>query len=96
LIEPQRDRVQVRLREAREICPPREILSQQAIGILAAAALPRIAFAANRTTTGFFGTPIEMGIHDRLTRERLRDSEHAPTDAVRAFTSYGNLPSSEA
>jgi hypothetical protein len=44
LIEPQRDPVQVRLREAREICSPREILSQQAIGVLVAAALPRTAW----------------------------------------------------
>src|SRR5262249_53538609 len=44
--EAQRDPVQVRLREAREICSPREILSQQAIGVLVAAALPRTAWIA--------------------------------------------------
>src|SRR5262249_33267144 len=38
--------VQVRLREAREICSPREILSQQAVGVLVAAALPRTAWIA--------------------------------------------------
>jgi hypothetical protein len=36
LIEPQRDPVQVRLREAREICSPREILSQRAVDVLEA------------------------------------------------------------
>src|SRR5262249_51743576 len=46
LIEPQRDPVQVRLREAREICSPREILSQQAVGVLVAAALPRTTWIA--------------------------------------------------
>src|SRR5262249_20088858 len=46
LIEPQRDPVEVRLREAREICSPREILSQQAVGVLVAAALPRTAWIA--------------------------------------------------
>src|SRR5262249_58419217 len=44
--EAQRDPVQVRLREAREICSPREILSQQAVGVLVAAALPRTAWIA--------------------------------------------------
>ena len=42
----QRDPVQVRLREAREICSPREILAQQAVGVLVAAALPRTAWIA--------------------------------------------------
>src|SRR5262249_29849863 len=42
----QRDPVEVRLREAREICSPREILSQQAVGVLVAAALPRTAWIA--------------------------------------------------
>src|SRR5262249_41090341 len=46
LIEPQRNPVQVRLREAREICSPREILSQPAVGVLVAAALPRSAWIA--------------------------------------------------
>src|SRR6266581_2806946 len=46
LIEPQRDPVQVRLREAREICSPGEILSQQAVGVLVAAAVPRTAWIA--------------------------------------------------
>src|SRR4029077_5200094 len=46
LIEPQRAPVQVRLREAREICSPREILSQQAVGVLVAAALQMTAWIA--------------------------------------------------
>src|SRR6266581_1254894 len=46
LIEPQSDLVQVGLRETREICSSREILSQQAIGVLVAAALPRTAWIA--------------------------------------------------
>jgi hypothetical protein len=44
LIEPQRYPVQVGLRETREICSPREILPQQAVGVLVAAALPRTAW----------------------------------------------------
>ena len=37
LIEPQGNPVQVRLREMREICSPREMLSQQAVGVLGSA-----------------------------------------------------------
>ena len=43
LIEPQGDPAQVRPRETRKLCSPREILSQQAVGVLATAALPRTA-----------------------------------------------------
>jgi hypothetical protein len=39
LIEPQGDRVEVGLGEAREISSFREVLSQQAVGVLVAAAL---------------------------------------------------------
>ena len=46
LIEPQGDRVQVVLREAREIGSSWEILSQQAVGVLVAAALPGAAWIA--------------------------------------------------
>jgi len=53
LIEPERDPVQVRLREAREICSPGEILSQQAVGVLVAAALPRTACRVCRSAIGF-------------------------------------------
>ena len=40
LIEPQGDRVEVGLGEAREIGSSGEVLSQQAVGVLVAAALP--------------------------------------------------------
>src|ERR1700681_590864 len=40
LIEPQRNCVEVGLGEAREIGSSREVLSQQAVGVLVAAALP--------------------------------------------------------
>jgi hypothetical protein len=36
-IEPQGNPVQARLREMQEICSPREILSQQAVGVLGSA-----------------------------------------------------------
>ena len=46
LIEPQGDRVEVGLGEAREIGSSREVLSQQAVGVFVAAALPGIAWIA--------------------------------------------------
>ncbi len=46
LIEPQGDRVEVGLGEAREIASSREVLSQQAVGVLVAAALPGAAWIA--------------------------------------------------
>ena len=46
LIEPQRDPVEVGLGEAREIGSLREVLAQQAVGVLVAAALPRTAWIA--------------------------------------------------
>jgi hypothetical protein len=46
LIEPQSDRVEVGLGEAREIGCSREVLSQQAVGVLVAAALPGTAWIA--------------------------------------------------
>jgi hypothetical protein len=46
LIEAQGDPVQVHLRKAREVCSLREILSQQAVGVFVAAALPRTAWIA--------------------------------------------------
>src|SRR5580704_6095778 len=46
LIEPQGDRVEVGLGEVREIGSFREVLSQQAVGVLVAAALPGTAWIA--------------------------------------------------
>src|ERR1700721_214390 len=46
LIEPQGDRVEVGLGEAREIGSSGEVLSQQAVGVLVAAALPGAAWIA--------------------------------------------------
>ena len=46
LVEPQGNRVEVGLGEAREIGSSREVLSQQAVGVLVAAALPGTAWIA--------------------------------------------------
>src|SRR5215470_3102643 len=74
LIEPQRDPVQVRLREAREICSPREILSQQAVGVLVAAALPRTAWIAEiyRGREGRDRAQALDSARDRQTRPRVQ------------------------
>jgi hypothetical protein len=46
LIEPQSDLIEVGLRKTREICSLREVLSQQTVGVLVAAALLRTAWIA--------------------------------------------------
>src|ERR1700721_4568813 len=51
LIEPQGDRVEVGLGEAREIGSSGEVLSQQAVGVLVAAALPGAAGIAEVNLT---------------------------------------------
>src|SRR5262249_10600677 len=59
LIEPQGDRVEEGLGEAREIGSSREVLSQQAVGVLVAAALPGTARIA------------EVNLHVCANREAL-------------------------
>src|SRR5262245_15468216 len=50
LIEPQSNGIEVGLREAREIGSSREVLSQQAVGVLVAATLPWTSRGYRRST----------------------------------------------
>jgi hypothetical protein len=65
LIEPQSDLVQVGLRETREICSSREILSQQAIGVL----------------KGFAPAQVNLGLVQRDRREAVFLGRHKKTES---------------